>query len=636
MDVDEDISESVSTTSTAGSDSSTARVETTNNNVIKSGTPGRRTRRSKSDSCRTENVNWVLQKGIKRKARQASTDAKLICSEKSNEKDGTSKSRFQTTDVEELSLDNASAIHFQEILPSEELTNNQSCAIDVKELTTKEDIQSNMKEDESESVEKVNCFIDSEINLDMVLDSNNKEDELESNVKDKLNGCRDDETKLNKVLESNKKEDESESINKDKPNGYINSETNMNMVLSNKKEDESESINKDKPNGCIDRETNVNVVLVSNKHEHESESIDKDEPNDLRDSETNLDMMQELSKEGDESEPLVKGKPNDLCDSETNLDMVLELSKEEDESELLSKVGLNGCDNERNMSLLPDVLGVKEVIRNEYNCAENAVTDLNNIDKKQATDSGDITHQIHSEQSCTGGVDILTIGDNIAEIPEKTNIDQEESLHRKDISFNHILSTEETNETGSVDNIFEDIEQQENSEQPCTNTKLMTNVSKPSEFSEKNHIHKEAVIANELSVKEETKNAQNISVEKPSRDSNPENKTNGWEDLEANTAVINEAKIDTDNILDKEGGNQNSRINSLPTILGVENAEDFELSYTEQMDEKLYKGINNSESSLEMKLTDCVSSENSENEQLSSKRSELVNCIEQSNAMEVA
>jgi len=78
---------------------------------------------------------------------------------------------------------------------------------------------------------------------------------------------------------------------------------------------------------------------------------------------------------------------------------------------------------------------------------------------------------------------------------------------------------------------------------------------------------------------------------------------------------------------------------SANTINTDDNVDDFELSYSENSTDKLFKSVNNSESSIEMKVTDCGTTEEDE---ISRKlgeihgTNELVNGIEQSSVMKVA
>ncbi|XP_054259007.1 histone-lysine N-methyltransferase NSD2 [Macrosteles quadrilineatus] len=97
-------------------------------------------------------------------------------------------------------------------------------------------------------------------------------------------------------------------------------------------------------------------------------------------------------------------------------------------------------------------------------------------------------------------------------------------------------------------------------------------------------------------------------------------------------------KIDDES--SKEAEVNDSKIESSKTAIGAdENMDDFELSYSENSTDKLFKSVNNSESSIEMKLTDCGTTEDDvvarKLEEMHETR-EMVNGIEKSSVMEVA
>lgn len=290
----------------------------------------------------------------------------------------------------------------------------------------------------------------------------------------------------------------------------------------------------------------------------------------------------------------------------------------------------------QNQSILNEVHEEVNVINNEKKAS-------NALSKSHHTESDD---QERAGKKLTNGLDRIEKGndDNNSKIETKsdhdnteTNLKLEKDLKKENDNSKtnyDLLDALTNNSVSSIEDV-QNCTEDENDSNKCEKSSLVTNCisEQPGNDNklEQTCTDKESVKIqiNESSCKQE-ENAC-IEEEKLSEAVSKETETDP-----------HRPEITPSTNKDKGEDEKNKQAFSSSSVLDLDDhVDDFELSYSEYSNDKLYKSINHSESSLEMKLTDCTSSENSESEQITNKieqisKNELVNCIEQSSAMEVA
>lgn len=633
MDVDNDSSEMPSAADNDISEVSVPKEELINNNFVKSSTtPLRRTRRSQSNNDTV--VNGSEGRVSKRRGRPSSVDEKLIIS---LEKTDTNSPNPVVNSCKQSSKKDVKLLLDQVIdtLPtkdsleivseSQEITrkdqaldmlNNDQTLKTISEDLVALDERANIEDKVIHKDEVMETNTEDQtletITKDQVLETNSDDQPLENITEDNVLETNSEETALktiseDQVLETNKEDTVPETISEDqvletnKEDAALETVSEDQILETNSKDQELETVSEDQVLETNSKDQEFETISKNQALETNSENQDcKDELNKSRDVNIGSDVSFEINRVDIGNNKIESIEKADSSEEKfTNIDETLDKVKySTDKQEHHSD---DKCNNK------PANTDDSEISKEEVTEDSNK---LSNIENKSP---------IFENNESPGKVEPLVTSTDDKENQMKEKEPKTDDEEKTSLKFSENVKSSDT-----------DIDQNIEEDAAGPNPGLINGENVPKDVNCLSNVDgdsKPLLLAVES--KEVVSETENIPLEecsKPVR-SNIVNTSESTCDENLAQKPAENTSVDVSN-------DQKSKFVTSTQVLD----DDFELSYSEECsNDNVNKDVSNTESSIELKLTDYTPSKTEEAIQKSEEiKSDLTNGIEQQSATEVA